>query len=387
MEDDMFKGFLDDPIDGFINKYKSKFGKATDYYTSEVVPTLGNSGRSAPLPSTNAQGNDQYEIRSGAQRNQEVQDIQEEGEILGKYIYGSTRPLTEAEKNKMAAMEQREGRLQPVDFGVLGGRRIAGNPFSIDTRGLMTGLGNLGEGIINKERAKHRGEFFEELEGYREQEAENQAIEQGRQKFLKQFVPQSYFNRMAREAEIRASNRTHNQKLEFEEEKHKNEKETIRLRNQLEKELKAGKSPEYSSQVVQDYFKARYPGFYNLESVRNSYLKQRSDLLYDPLFNPNTSLHANRLKEIDSALSRTEDQMESLGSMMVQEMKSMGVVPPSDFTKDRYRTDNLDVNKLWENTSVTLDDVKEYAKINGISEQEAIIEFTRSYEQGALDGL
>lgn len=186
-----FNTFFTDPIDSFITKYKTKvYEPALRQYRRENSGTFDN----------------QYDLRAERRSQPENPAIglpTEEalmGQVaLANYIFGQPNPLSEEEQQRLDSLSDRNERLQPADFGVLGGARIQGNPYSIDTRRLMTGLGDLAEGFINDERGERRDEFEDELTGLKGRKKSNQQIAQNRTALLKELLPKS-FERAAEEA-------------------------------------------------------------------------------------------------------------------------------------------------------------------------------------------
>lgn len=182
MEDDLlFNGFASDPVDSFIEKYKA-----------EVYN---------PAVQTNAPTfDDQYSVRealrSGGNSSFNTDSLplitpeQLEGSIrVADLIAGNKNPLTEEEKTERDALATRFNRLAPVDAGVVGGQRIAGNPYSIDSRGILTGLSKLSTGFINRERANRRSEIAPRLSEIQTKQSEYNDSENIRKQVLSDLIP------------------------------------------------------------------------------------------------------------------------------------------------------------------------------------------------------
>ncbi|WP_421773722.1 hypothetical protein [Gracilimonas sp.] len=377
MDDDMFKGFFEDPIDGFIKKYRANFGELTNYYTDDVVPTFRGNGQVKedvlPTPISHSFF--------------DVEEAVTQGQTLNDLLYGATTPLTTEQKVNMSRLSKREARLQPVEFGVLGGDRIPGNPFSIDTRGLLTGLGDVGEAVVNRARAKRRGEFEDELQGYREQQANNQAISDNRTAYLREFLNDSF----QRATDEEADRKDHERAKVMEELKQKGDKDLAILKAELEEETSTGKAKDYSSQVVQRYFEAAYPDFYNFQSSRDTLLKARANLQNQLSETTTTSSRESiqsQINDIDDTLSTIEQKSRDIGTQMAKEMLLMGVVPPSSVFSGRLKEEeganqrNTNTGDVAQSVTVTDKDVAEFAGLTGKTLEEARAELEAAAQGG-----
>src|SRR5690554_6785901 len=89
---------------------------------------------------------------------------------LASILYPDVEELNDEESDRYNELTARSKRLQPVEFGEMGSSGNPNNPYSIDTRGLLTGLSNVAEGITNKIREKRISEILPELTSYEERE-------------------------------------------------------------------------------------------------------------------------------------------------------------------------------------------------------------------------
>ena len=90
----------------------------------------------------------------------EILEIERENDPFGvdiyemsKKLYGADPLITPEQRQKLSGHMDRADRLAPLralQYGEVGSGRIGGNPYSIDTRGAMTGLSNLAVGLINR---------------------------------------------------------------------------------------------------------------------------------------------------------------------------------------------------------------------------------------------
>ncbi len=74
---------------------------------------------------------------------------------MAQQYFGKDPYISEDEKSVLHQLNQRANRLGPMNmarYGEVGGGAIPGNPYSVDRRGLFTGLNNLAVGLINRER-------------------------------------------------------------------------------------------------------------------------------------------------------------------------------------------------------------------------------------------
>lgn len=87
---------------------------------------------------------DDYDVR----RNPNIGDIRNQAQS----IYGEPRQV---DSNRLFDLERRANRLSPITpIQNAGSPANPSNPYSIDTRGLMTGVSNLAVGAINRERQR-----------------------------------------------------------------------------------------------------------------------------------------------------------------------------------------------------------------------------------------
>lgn len=74
---------------------------------------------------------------------------------MAQKLYGAESLISGSQKSQLNQLQGRADRLAPLralQYGEAGSGRIQGNPYSIDSRGLMTGMSNLAVGLINRER-------------------------------------------------------------------------------------------------------------------------------------------------------------------------------------------------------------------------------------------
>lgn len=111
---------------------------------------------------------------------------------MADQIYQSN-PLNEVEQQELSDMTDRAQRLQPLSQEQqYGSGRIAGNPYSVDASGAITGAANLAKGGINRVRRNRRQEFADDYENLAGREEQAQQAREGRQEFLGEMVPEAF---------------------------------------------------------------------------------------------------------------------------------------------------------------------------------------------------
>lgn len=116
------------------------------------------------------------------------------GEVMSMYDqYTQSNPLNQQEQQRLGELENRAQRLQPLSQDqAYGSRRIQGNPYSIDTTGLVTGAANLAKGGINNIRRNRREDFAGEYEDLATRQANAQQAREGKQEFLGDMLPEAF---------------------------------------------------------------------------------------------------------------------------------------------------------------------------------------------------
>lgn len=145
-------------------------------------------------------------------------------------------PLTEDEGVEFSQLTNRMRRLAPIEpaqFGDVGSDRIAGNPYSIDTRGAAKGVRNLVGGIINRVRDKRKDGIEDRYTDLAEQRSTNVSNEASANEYLEKM-----FSKVLEEEQTASrSKEKDTRKIEFEDLRQKNRKKFEKIRQENRREI------------------------------------------------------------------------------------------------------------------------------------------------------
>lgn len=142
-----------------------------------------------------------------------------------------TSGMSEEERSRLGTLMAEHERLAPLERfqpGSLGSPAMAGNPFSVDTRGAAQGIGDVVTALINRSRGRRRDEFGDELSDLQARAGADMQAHERRDEFWQEFFPELMQEEFRRDRE----SQTQAGRVNLENVRHENQQELENLRQE-----------------------------------------------------------------------------------------------------------------------------------------------------------